>query len=379
MPPSKKLSRLVGPAEKRRSVRQLVACQQPFGKKTSYPRFFGWPAFNMAKTDKRAHDSKHDAAVGASRIERVPRLGRYLLLVLGSLFLSSTLLTISTPQTAGHLAGVSKHLEEWWEVGGLIAWRALELGLVWVFGFDGWDVTELTVLTHVPTYFLLLNFYEVKPSAVAITFLIDVVSKTIPFIALRGPNSVHKLSSPRAEEVSNIGILQDWFTTVYTSVAAAAIYTIFLYLSFYTWLPVHLVTYFDGVSDIRLVHAGPAGLPSVFLSLVLGGYAAYDLLFVSSAGCSAKDSSQKSEDREGEYLITSLCNRTWGRFSPKGKVLASRTIILATMTLLNTVIQVSGTVRGVDVKGSAGWGALWATAALVVGGTFAWIEAVPGV
>lgn len=250
----------------------------------------------------------------------------------------------------------------------------------------GWDVTELTVLTHVPVYFLMLNFYNVRPTAVATTFLIEVISKTVPFVLLRGPNSVHALSTPRAAEaakgVSNIGILQDRVTALYISVAAAATYTVVLSLGFSTWLPVHLVTHFEGVPDIRLVHSGLQGLPSVFLQLALGGYAAYDLLFVSSAGWPAETKNSGDDvgqTRDGEYLITSLYNRTWARLSPKGKILASRTLILATMTLVNTIIQVSGTVAGVDLPGSAGWGALWATAVLAVGGLFAWIEAVPGV
>lgn len=235
----------------------------------------------------------------------------------------------------------------------------------------------------------MLNFYNVRPTAVAATFLIEVISKTVPFVILRGPNSVHALSSPRAAKgVSNVGILQDRVTALYTSIAAAATYTIVLSLGFSTLLPVHLVTHFEGIPDIRLVHSGLQGLPSVFLQLALGGYAAYDLLFVSSAGWPATPTStandddtenDEGKDRDGEYLIKSLYSHTWARLSPKSKILASRTLILATMTLVNTIIQVSGTIAGVDLPGSAGWGALWTTAVLAVGGLFAWIEAVPGV
>jgi hypothetical protein len=157
---------------------------------------------------------------------------------------------------------------------------------------------------------------------------------------------------------------------------------VFLYLSFSTWLPAHLVIHFEDLPDIRLVHAGPAGLPSVFLSLLFEGYATYDLLFVSSTGWPAGktiDKKPSTSNRHGEYLITSIYNRTWGRLSRKSKILISRTLILATMTLLNTVIQVSGTVKGVSVEGSAGWGLVWTAAVLAIGSTFAWIEAVPGV
>lgn len=205
---------------------------------------------------------------------------------------------------------------------------------------------------------------------------------TIPFVLLRRPRSVHRLSSSRDESVSNHSILQDRLTTIYTTVAASAIFSVFLYLSFSTWLPAFLVTHFEDIPDIRAVHAGPAGLPALFVGLLLEGYAARDLLFVSSAGWSAEEESSEEKaaaDRHGEYLITSLYNRTWGSLSPKARILITRTLLLAAITLLNTIVQVSGTIKGVEVQGSAGWGAIWAAAVLTIGLTFGWIEAVPGV
>lgn len=243
----------------------------------------------------------------------------------------------------------------------------------------GLDVAELTLLTHTPIYFLLYSFYGIEPSAVLTTFTIEIVSKTVPFFLFRGPNSVHALSSLRGAEVANREILQDYPTTIYASGSAAAIYTIFLYLSFNTWLPVQLVTYFDGISDISLVHSGPAGFPQVLTKLLLIGYAAYDFLFASSAGWSAKPDSTEKQVLEGEYLITSLYNRTWGKLSPKGKILASRSLVLATTTLLNTIIAGTGSIKGIELLGSIGWGSLWAVASLVVSCLFAWMEGVPGV
>ncbi|CRG85910.1 hypothetical protein PISL3812_02913 [Talaromyces islandicus] len=328
-----------------------------------------------------AAGSSHVRSRIQNQIQNSAPGNRFIFLVSSSLFLSCTLLKLISPQNVGYLAGIDPDSQGWWEAGRIIAWRVVDLGLAWLVGFDGWDVTELTVLTHVPVYFLMLNFYNVRPTVVATAFLIEVISKTVPFAILRGPNSVHALSAPRATGISNIGILQDRVTALSTAVAAAATYTIVLFLGFSTWLPVHLVLHFEGIPDIRLVHSGLQGLPSVFLQVALAGYAAYDLLFVGSAGWANNNSTAGKvyEDRDGEYLITSLYNRTWGKLRTKGKILVSRTFIVALMTLGNTIVQVSGTVEGVDLLGSVGWGALWATAVLAVGGLFAWIEAVPGV
>lgn len=75
--------------------------------------------------------------LNCSRLEKIPSPARFGLLVLSSLVLSSALFTLTSPITVGDLSTVSKHLENWWEVGGLIAWKAVELGLVWIAGFDG--------------------------------------------------------------------------------------------------------------------------------------------------------------------------------------------------------------------------------------------------
>lgn len=111
-------------------------------------------AKDKAAVDKAAVDStSHAAQVEIegqshyySRVAKLPPSARYLLVVFGSLFLSSSLLTVFSSQTAGQLAGVSRHLEEWWGIGGLILWRATELGLAWILGFDGEHKLVLSVL-----------------------------------------------------------------------------------------------------------------------------------------------------------------------------------------------------------------------------------------
>jgi hypothetical protein len=53
------------------------------------------------------------------------------------MLMSSVLFTYTSSLTLGDLGPISKHLEEWWEVGVLIAWRFAEVGVAWVLGFDG--------------------------------------------------------------------------------------------------------------------------------------------------------------------------------------------------------------------------------------------------
>ncbi|KAL4873466.1 hypothetical protein BDV12DRAFT_182277 [Aspergillus spectabilis] len=315
--------------------------------------------------------------------EQIPSAARFLLVILSSLVLSSTLFTITYPVTLGELGRVSKHLEEWWEVGGLLAWKAVEVGLAWVLGFDGRDVLSFSFLTQLPTYALLSSFYCLRPTTVIASYAIALFSTAVPFTLLRNPNLVHNLSRAPPTTVSNRGILQDTAITLYTTVVATAIYTVVLYLSYETWLPAQLVVHFERLPSITRVHAGPAGLPLLFTSLLPAGWAARDFLFVSSAGTPAAVASnvvieRASPSNQGESLAYSVYRKTWGALSRPTRVLISRTATLASVTMVNTVVQVAGTVDGASFEGASAWGFVWTAATLLVGLMYGWIEAVDG-
>ena len=78
-------------------------------------------------------------------------------------------------------------------------------------------------------------------------------------------------------------------------------------------------------------------------------------------------------------MASAICRNTWGKLTPKTRVLVSRSIILALGVLLNTIVQVAGTISDVSIEGAATWGAVWGFATLTAGATFGWIEAVDGV
>ena len=70
---------------------------------------------------------------------RAPPMLRFPLFVVVSLFSSSLLYTLAAEQlqTGEDLSGVSKSLNEWWEVGALLGWRIVELAIGWFGGYDG--------------------------------------------------------------------------------------------------------------------------------------------------------------------------------------------------------------------------------------------------
>jgi len=67
---------------------------------------------------------------------QLPAALRFPLLVTLSLTLSSLLYSFSSDFTAGDLATVSRSLNKWSEVGGLLAWKTIELGVGWWGEYD---------------------------------------------------------------------------------------------------------------------------------------------------------------------------------------------------------------------------------------------------
>lgn len=57
-------------------------------------------------------------------------------LVVLSLTLSATLYTVASSFTAGDLSSVSRRLDDWWEVAGLIGWKTAQLAVGWWGGYD---------------------------------------------------------------------------------------------------------------------------------------------------------------------------------------------------------------------------------------------------
>lgn len=235
-------------------------------------------------------------------------------------------------------------------------------------------------LTQLPTYTLLSSFYKIRPTTIVIAYAITLFSCTIPFVFFRRSAYVHDLARAPSNAVSNRSILQDRPTAFYTTLVATTIFTTTLNLSYATWLPAYLVVHFENIPDISLTHAGAAVLPVLFLNLLPAGWAAKDFLFVSSAGVQDDPGTKEKQSTSGKtqgYLCALYC-RTWGALSTKKRTLIQRTATLATMTSLSTVVQLVGTLQGIDIQGASAWGAMWSVANLIIGLIFGWIEGVDG-
>lgn len=239
------------------------------------------------------------------------------------------------------------------------------------------------MLSHLPTLLFLQVFYTIHPTTIILSGLAVLLSSWIPFALLRRPIPLHDPSSAPSGTVANRYILLDKTTLAATSILATSIYSVTLFFAYATFLPVHLVTYFDGIRNISSTHLGFAGFPVLILSLLPAGYAAWEFLFVSSTGV-AEPSTTRTEaayqfDPATATLAQTIYHNVWGWYTPREKALIKRTTVAAAVVGLNTVVQLFGTVRGVEVEGAVGVAGIWSLATVIVGAAYWWVGGVDGI
>ena len=88
--------------------------------------------------------AKDDVVASATSVKtpvlptsKIPAPIRFPLTVLLNMSLSSLLYTISAEFTAGDLANISRTVNDWPQITGLVASKIVELGVCWFSGFDG--------------------------------------------------------------------------------------------------------------------------------------------------------------------------------------------------------------------------------------------------
>lgn len=201
----------------------------------------------------------------------------------------------------------------------------------------------------------------------ALEFGINLISLALPFFLLR-PLNAHNAAINKPLSV-NQAVAADSPIRLYMAIFAATVYSLLVYSSFYTWLPVHLVTHFDTIKTLELAHN--AVLPIMIIASVPIGYAAEAFLFTASTAHPRSVSDKAFNPATATLGQTIKWNM--GLKSARETVLAQRTLFLAAFTALNTMVRVWGTIEGSEPWGAAGWAGIFTVAALTTGAGYAWI------
>ncbi len=239
------------------------------------------------------------------------------------------------------------------------------------------DLGSLTLLSHMPHLYLLTTFYGIRPTTMISCLTIDVLTTWLPFRLLRELSPTHITNAPKGL-VSNRSVINDLSVQVYTTLLAAGIYGVVVFGSFGTWLPVYLVTHFDGLPDISAAHS--AALPFLIMSFIPIGYAAKEFLFTAATGARA-DAYDKELARFNPATATlgeTIIHNIFG-YSKRTRTLIKRTATVAITGGLHTWLQTYVAIEGVEGFGAAGWSVTWAIAAMLTGAAFWWVADVEGI
>ncbi|MCJ1313207.1 hypothetical protein MMC25_006884 [Agyrium rufum] len=308
---------------------------------------------------------------------KIPQPLRFPTAALMSLFLSVVLYSATSDFRAGDLASVSKRRENWVEIMGFLGCKIAELAVGWWGGYDSIDLASLTLLSHMPRLYLLTTFYGIRPSTMLASLAIDMLTTYVPFRLLRPIAATHKDNPPK-DAVANRSVINDLPVRLFTTVLAACIYAVIVYGSFSSWLPIYLVTHFDGVRDISAAHS--AALPFLIAAFVPVGFAAREFIFTPSTGARKDlgDIKKSAFNPVTANLVQTIQHNVWG-YSKRTRTLIQRTATLAAVTGLYSWVEVYLTIDGAEGYGAAGWAAIWATAAVATGSVFWWVGDVDGI
>ncbi|KAI1074345.1 hypothetical protein F5B20DRAFT_574162 [Whalleya microplaca] len=292
---------------------------------------------------------------------KIPKALHFPLVLLLSLAMSQLGYSMTWPWTKGELTAHVRLLSVWADVLLVTGWRIFELGLGWYGNYDGYDLTALNLLSHGPPLYLLYAFYGTPASALLLTLAVETIATYVPFRLLRPLSTAH--ASPST--APNAEIVTDRPIALLTTLLAGAIYSVTLSFAYATYLPRFLVVYFAGLPSVASAHDTTfvALLP---MTLVLG-LAAHTFIFTpAEASPNTPDDEKEEFDPVEASLAETVRWNVWG-WSAQTRVVVQRTALLMGITGVNTFLQTSLTIRGVEPAGAAAWSSVWVLAAAVTG------------
>mgnify|MGYP001332464391 FL=1 len=197
--------------------------------------------------------------------------------------------------------------------------------------------------------------------------MVDIFSTSLPFYLLRRVSGAHSAApgTPNREIVTDKTIL------ALTSLQAALIYSVVLYLATRYFLPQTLVLYFTGIQTVRPkaedMFLG-LGSPMVQVLSLLFGLAARTFIFSPTVTTPRTEEDEKNEefDPVNATLRETVKWNLWG-YTTQTKVSLKRTATAMLVTGLGTVLETGLVLKGVEPYGAVVYAGVWVAAACVTG------------
>ncbi|KAF2267797.1 hypothetical protein CC78DRAFT_530572 [Lojkania enalia] len=303
------------------------------------------------------------------RASRLPWHLRAPIFIVLSIFIRTTLLSISADFLGEELGKVSRTQDDLARPFAHLASKVVLLWLGWQANYDFIDITALTVITNTPFAYLLLTYYDVSLNTIAAQVVIEIISIALPTYLLRPRSAVHNPNAPLRDRFLLNSFQVQWTTAL----LAITSYVVVFYVGQKSqWLNTFLVTHFTTIPTLEPSHNETA--ISLVLKTFAAGIAAREFLLNPSIGArTASGSTTPVEqfDPATATLPATLKHNFWF-FSGRTKILIRQTTVLTAFLFANTVQRVL-TINGTDFAGAAGYAAWWIAATLITAGWWTWV------
>lgn len=210
-------------------------------------------------------------------------------------------------------------------------------------------------------------FYNLSPRTALAALSVDVVASFVPFLLMRPLSGAHKASS----SVPNREIIADRSILAASTLFAALIYNVIVFLSYKTYLRGALVLHFEGIPTIEPVNNIAPVLyvsPLATILALASGIAARSFVFtpLAATGRTEQDEQAAAFDPVEASLGETLRWNIWG-YTTQTKVGILRTAVAMAVTGINTYLQCALTISGVASIGAVIYASVWVTAAFLTG------------
>ncbi|KAL0473527.1 hypothetical protein QR685DRAFT_517099 [Neurospora intermedia] len=300
---------------------------------------------------------------------RLPGAVRFALVAILSFYLESLGRSLVAEYTHGELAKVVRPASSLTqtEALALAGWKLFGLALGWYGNYDGFDLAALAVLSHGPMAYLISTYYGIRASTAGAYLAVEVVSTFVPFLLLRQLSRAHSA----APGIPNRDIVVDRQIQVLTSLLSALVYSVTLFLACRTFLPTNFVLYFEGIRTIEPAQDAQLfsfNRPLTQILCLLFGVAARTLIFTPSVTASPtiRDQEVAEFDPATANLGQTIYWNLWGYTTPT-KVSVKRTAVAMLFAGVDTYLQATTVLSGVDSYGAAVYASVWVLAAVITG------------
>ncbi|KAL5113360.1 hypothetical protein ACEQ8H_008764 [Pleosporales sp. CAS-2024a] len=324
----------------------------------------------MARTRPVVAPRAHTATARS----RLPWLLRVPILVVLHASIRSMLWTGALNFLVPELGRISKvpTEEDFWSLyspAARIAMNAATVGLNWYFNYDFYDVAALTVLTNAPYAYLLTTYYEVTHLTVAAHVCIEVLAIAFPTYLMRSRSAAHRSNVP----LRNRFLLNSVQVQFSNALLAIGVYVVVLWASLKTnYLNTFLVTHFD-IPTLETAHTEDP--VSIFFKVFVVGVAAKEFLLNPSIAAQPLSGTETPLETQFDPATATLDETIKANVLPadrRKKTLGQQTAILNAFLFVSTV-QRCMTIEGTELRGAAGYSALWVVANSVLSLWYSWV------